>query len=77
MRHYLVDTYHGPLVYAQDAGQWLAATPFRRPEIFDGTIPDSYLRHARPISADEARAIIGPVLSPPPAGGRCPSRATA
>lgn len=77
MRHYLVDTYHGPLVYTQDTGRWLAATPFRRPEIFDGTIPDGCLRHARQISADEARAIVGPLLPPSPAAGRTTSPAIA
>lgn len=57
--HYLVDTYHGPLVVADCGDRWIVASPTRRPEIFDGRIPADRLRHARPITADRAREIVG------------------
>ena len=65
MTYYLVETYHGPLVYSQQAGRWTVATPYRPEEIYHGTIPAGCLRHARPIPADHARRILDPSGTPP------------
>jgi hypothetical protein len=57
--HYLVDTYHGPLVFTDCGDCWIVASPHRPPEIYDGKIPSDRLRHATPIAPDRAREIVG------------------
>jgi hypothetical protein len=55
---YMVDTYHGPMVLAQRATDWIIASPYRSVEIYDGRIPASCLEAARPISESEARELV-------------------
>lgn len=63
MTHYRVDTYHGPLVLTDCGDRWIVASPFRPPEVYDGSIPADCLTHAVAIEAEEARSLVG---GPPP-----------
>lgn len=65
MRHFLVDTYHGPLVFTQRSSDWIISSPYRPPEIFDGTVPADCLTHSREISTAEATRILGDALPRP------------
>ncbi len=62
MLHYRLDTYHGPVVLIQRAGEWEIRSPGLRPEVYAGTIPLWCRARAREITADEvSRLLLGPV----------------
>ncbi len=64
MQHYVLDTYHGPLIVSQRQADWIIRSPFRPPEIFDGTIPPSCLSNARPASDEEVMRLLGAYAAP-------------
>jgi hypothetical protein len=58
MTCYVVDSYHGPLVFTQNADSWKIDSPYRPSEVFAGTIPPDCLVHARQVGAHEVERIL-------------------
>jgi hypothetical protein len=63
MKHYLVETYHGPTVYVERDSSWAIATPWGPPEIFAGSMPPSCHHRSRPITSEESAEILGETFS--------------
>jgi hypothetical protein len=59
MKHYVLETYHGPLVITQRRFDWIISSPYRPPEVFDGIIPANCLINARQVSTGEATRLLG------------------
>jgi hypothetical protein len=59
MRHFLVETYHGPLIFTERQSSWIIESPCRPPEVYRGAIPMDCLRNAVEIKEEQALRILG------------------
>jgi len=57
-KHYLVETYHGPMLLSDYESSWTVISPCGTPENFSGQLPFECLRHAREIPYEEATRLI-------------------
>ena len=58
MKHFQLDTYHGPVVLTQRATSWEIRSSALGPEVYPGEIPFWCRARAREISAVEAEELL-------------------
>jgi hypothetical protein len=58
MKHYRLDTYHGPLVLTQRSVDWSVESLDFGPEVYPGDIPFWCLSRASEITPLEARRLV-------------------
>ena len=58
MKHYRLDTYHGPVVLIQGPSDWEIRSRGVGPEVYPGQIPFWCLNRAREIRAVEAARLL-------------------
>jgi hypothetical protein len=56
-RHFLIETYHGPMLLSEDESSWTVTSPCGLPETYPGRIPAECLVHARQVRPEDAKRL--------------------
>jgi len=74
MKHYILDTHHGPLIITQRETSWIISSLHSSPEVFEGAIPSHCIENARAISTVQAMKVLRAGLGAPAQSPQRPRR---